>query len=191
LFYSILFLAHLQAVVIPIILGIKSINKFKKVINSSLITFGFFSFGFAAFFEMLDHFQTDWLYIDHSSIFNWLFYSFLSIGITSLSTSVIKNKLIERINLFLTASSIMSYLIFDKLISLFFQVVLSIFLIINWQRIFKDWLFIFYPIFGIFFTTFFGTNLSISGNQIWHIFIGPSGTISVLIFYLVLKRSEK
>ena len=59
---------------------------------------------------------------------------------------------------------------------------ISVYLIINWQRIFKDWLFILYPIFGIFFTTFFGTNLSISGNQFWHILIGPSGTISVLTF---------
>jgi hypothetical protein len=55
---------------------------------------------------------------------------------------------------------------------------------------FKDWIFIAYPIFGIAFTTFFGTNLSITGNQIWHIFIGPSGTISVITFYLVLKRSK-
>ena len=55
---------------------------------------------------------------------------------------------------------------------------------------FKDWLFIAYPIFGIFFTTFFGANLSITGNQIWHIFIGPSGSISVITFYLVLKRSK-
>ena len=48
-----------------------------------------------------------------------------------------------------------------------------------------------YPIFGIIFTTFFGTSLSITGNQIWHIFIGPSGTISVLTFYLILNRSKK
>ena len=73
----------------------------------------------------------------------------------------------------------------------FFQIIISIFLITSWQRIFKDWLFILYPIFGIIFTTFFGTNLSISGNQFWHLFIGPSGTISVLTLYLVLKRSEK
>tara|TARA_Y100001968_G_C19159106_1_gene619903 strand:+ start:605 stop:796 length:192 start_codon:yes stop_codon:yes gene_type:complete len=56
---------------------------------------------------------------------------------------------------------------------------------------FKDWLIIIYPIFGIILTTFFGTNLSISNNQMWHILIGPSGTISVLAFYLVLKRSKK
>jgi len=80
---------------------------------------------------------------------------------------------------------------FNKSIALLFQVIISILLIINWQRVFKDWLFILYPIFGIFFTTLFGTRLSISGDQFWHVLIGPSGTISVLTFYLVLKRSDK
>jgi len=86
--------------------------------------------------------------------------------------------------------SIISYFLYDKSIALLFQVIISILLIINWQRVFKDWLFILYPIFGIFFTTFFGTRLSISGDQFWHLLIGPSGTISVLTFYLVLKRSD-
>ena len=94
-------------------------------------------------------------------------------------------------NIFISFCSITSYFLFDKKISLLFQAIISIFLIINWQRIFKDWLFILYPIFGIFFTTFFGINLSNSGDQFWHILIGPSGSISVLTFYLVLKRSDK
>ncbi len=44
---------------------------------------------------------------------------------------------------------------------------------------------------NLFFTTFFGTRLSISGDQFCHVLIGPSGTISVFTFYLVLKRSNK
>ncbi len=191
LFFSILFLAHFQAVIIPILLGIKSLNKFKNIPNNSLIPSGFILLGLSALFEMIDHSKTDWIYINHSSIYNWLFYSFLSLGLTCLSISVIKNKFIQTTNFLISLFSIISYFLFDKNIALLFQVMVSIFLIINWQRLFKDWLFILYPIFGIFFTTFFGTNLSISGDQFWHILIGPSGTISVLTFYLVLKRSEK
>ena len=191
MFFSILFLAHFQAVIIPILLGIKSLNKFKNIPNNSLIPYGFILLGLGALFEMIDHTKTDWIYIDHSSIYNWLFYSFLSLGLTCLSISVIKNKFIQTTNFLISLFSIISYFLFDKNIALLFQVMVSIFLIINWQRFFKDWLFILYPIFGIFFTTFFGTNLSISGDQFWHVLIGPSGTISVLTFYLVLKRSEK
>ena len=191
MFFLLLFLAHLQAVVIPIFFGIKSINKFTNLKNHFLIPFGFIFLGLAAMFEMIDHTKTDWIYIDHSSFFNWLFYSFLALGLTSLTISVIKNKFVVGTNIFLCFGSIVSYLIIDKTFALSFQVMISLFLIINWQRIFKDWLFIAYPIFGIIFTTFFGTNLSVTGNQIWHIFIGPSGTISVLTFYLVLNRSKK
>ena len=191
MFFSILFFAHFQAVIIPLILGIKSINQFKNIQNNTLIPFGFFSIGLASLFEMIDHNQTDWIYIDHSSLFNWLFYSFLSIGLTCFSISVVKNKFIRTTNICISFFSIISYFLFDKTITLLFQVMVSIFLIIFWQKTFKDWLFILYPIFGIFFTTFFGTNLSTSGDQFWHILIGPSGTISVFTFYLVLMRSAK
>ena len=191
MFFLVLLLAHLQAAIIPIVLGIRSFNRFKHIKKNKIIPFGFIFLGLASIFEMIDHTQTSWIYVDHSSLFNWLFYSFLSLGLTCLSISVVKNKFIEITNTCISFCSIISYFLFDKPIALFFQVFISIFLIINWQRFFKDWLFILYPIFGIFFTTFFGTNLSTSGDQFWHILIGPSGTISVLIFYLVLKRSEK
>ena len=191
MFFSILLLAHLQAAIIPIVLGIKSINKFKLITKSKFISLGFIFLGLASISEMIDHTQTSWIYVDHSSLFNWFFYSFLSLGLTCLSISVIKNKFIQTTNFCISLCSVISYFLFDKNIALLFQVIISIFLIINWQRTFKDWLFILYPIFGIFFTTFFGTNLSASGNQFWHVLIGPSGTISVLTFYLVLKRSDK
>ena len=177
--------------VVPIFFGFKTINKFKNIKNYFLIPFSFNFLGLASMFEMIDHTKTNWIYVSHSSLFNWLFYSFLALGLTSLTISVIKNKFLIGTNIFLCFSSIVSYLLIDKTISLLFQVIISILLIVNWQRIFKDWLFILYPIFGIFFTTFFGTKLSISGDQFWHVLIGPSGTISVLTFYLVLKRSDK
>ena len=191
MFFSILLIAHFQAAIIPILLGIKSINKFKYIKYNKFLPYGFIFLGLASISEMLDHTQTYWIYVDHSSLFNWLFYSFLSLGLTFLSISVIKNKFILTTCLFISLCSITSYFLFGKTIALLFQVIISIFLIINWQRTFKDWLFVLYPIFGIFFTTFFGTNLSKSGDQFWHLLIGPSGTISVLSFYLVLKRSEK
>jgi len=191
LFFSILLLVHFQAAFIPIFLGIKSINRFNHINNNKFIPFGFIFLGFASISEMIDHTQTSWIYVAHSSFFNWLFYSFLSLGLTCLSISVIKNKFIQSTNFCISLCSIISYFLFDKTIALLFQVIISIFLIVNWQRVFKDWLFILYPIFGIFFTTFFGGRLSITGDQFWHIFIGPSGTISVLTFYLVLKRSKK
>ena len=177
--------------ILPIFIGFISLNRFKHINNSALIPFGFFSLGIASLFEMLDHTQTEWIYINHSSIFNWLFYSFLSLGLTLLSISVIKNKNQTYINLIICFLVIISYWLIGKPIALVFQVLVSIILIINWQKKFKNWLFIVYPIFGIFLTTFFGIKLSLTDNQFWHIFIGPSGSISVLTFYIVLCGSKK
>ena len=190
IFSFFLLLAHFQAIVIPIFLGFISLNKFQHIIHSSLIPFGFFSFGIASLFEMFDHTQTEWIYINHSSIFNWFFYSFLSLGLTLLSMSVIKNKPKIYLNLIICFFAIISYWLIGKPITLVLQILVSINLIINWQKKFKDWFFIAYPIFGIFLTTFFGIKLSLSGNQFWHVFIGPSGTISVLTFYIVLVNSK-
>ncbi len=191
MFNYILYFAHLQAAIVPIILGIKSINRFKHLLNFSLIPIGFISLGFASMFEMLDHTNTDWIYINHSSLFNWLFYSFLSIGLTLLSISIVRNKFLISFNVLLCFSSISCYWLINKSSTIFFQILISIFLIINWHKKFKDYLFIAYPLFGIVLTTFFGINLVSTNNQIWHIFIGPSGSISALIFYFILDRSRK
>jgi len=189
-FSSFLLIAHFQAIFIPIFIGFISQNRFKHINNSSLIPFGFYSLGIASLFEMFDHTQTEWIYINHSSIFNWLFYSFLSLGLTLLSISVIKNKNQICINLIICFLAIISYWVIGKPIALGFQVLVSIILIINWQKKFKNWLFVGYPIFGIFLTTFFGIKLSLTANQFWHIFIGPSGSMSVLTFYIVLCSSR-
>tara|TARA_B100000963_G_scaffold149992_1_gene130767 strand:+ start:3615 stop:4205 length:591 start_codon:yes stop_codon:yes gene_type:complete len=191
IFKTVIILAHLQAILLPIYFGIKSINKFNDIVNSKLISWGFISLGLASMFETIDHTQTAWIFVNHSSIFNWLFYSFLSIGLTFLSLSVIKNKYLIFTILINCLLAIISYWFFGKPIALVFQVLISIFLIISWHRKFKDWLFITYPFFGIFLTTFLGIKLSLSSNQIWHVFIGPSGTISVFAFFLVLNRSRK
>ena len=190
MFFLFLFIAHIQAVFIPVFLGIKSFRKLKNIKNNFLILLGFICFGMASMSEMLDHTNTNWVYVNHTSLLNWFFYSFLTIGITLLSISLVKNKFIFRLNIFLCFCSIFSYLLFGKQPALLFQVILSASLIINWQIIFKDWLITIYPIFGIVLTTFFGINLSTSGNQIWHLFIGPSGTISVATFYFILKRGH-
>ena len=121
LFSSILLLAHFQAAIVPILLGIKSINKFKHISKNKLIPLGFIFLGLASISEMIDHTQTSWIYVDHSSLFNWLFYSFLSLGLTCLSISVIKNKFIQKTNFCISLCSIISYFLLDKSVTLLFS----------------------------------------------------------------------
>ena len=190
-FRSLLLLVHLQAFLIPILIGIKSLNRFNQIRFPLLPPFAFISLGLASMFEMFDHTTTDWIYVDHSSIYNWLFYSFLSIGLSIFTISVSKNNLIISSNILLIIAGIFSYWFLGKSTTLFTQVLISILLISQWWKRFRDWVLFIYPITGIILTTFFGILLSISGQQIWHVFIGPSGTISVLAFYAVLKRARR
>ena len=108
-FRSLLFLAHLQAVLIPIFLGIKSSKRFKQIKFPFLTPYAFISLGLASMFEMIDHTTTNWIYINHSSILNWLFYSFLSVGLSLFTISVAKNKLIIATNILLIIAAIISY----------------------------------------------------------------------------------
>ena len=120
-----------------------------------------------------------------------MFYSFLSIGLSFFTISVAKNKSVIISSILLIIAAVFSYWLLGKSTTLLIQVFISILLITQWWGRFKDWVFFIYPITGVIFTTFFGILLSSSSEQIWHVFIGPSGTISVLAFYLVLKRSRK
>ena len=190
MFFIILFIAHIQSVIIPIILALKSINNFKNLPNYNFIPLGFLSIGFASIFEIIDHSYTDWIYVNHSTKWNWLFYSFLSLGLTLLSISITSKKRMIFLNSFFCLGVISSYWIYGKYAALIFQALISLYLIINWTKKFKDWIISAYPVFGILLTTTFGSNLDLTSNQIWHIFIGPSGSISVLTFYFVLKRSK-
>tara|TARA_Y100001968_G_scaffold66408_1_gene57251 strand:+ start:5675 stop:6037 length:363 start_codon:yes stop_codon:yes gene_type:complete len=104
---------------------------------------------------------------------------------------VTKNKYYIATNIILIIAAIFSYWFLGKSTTISIQVLISILLISQWWRRFNDFLFLIYPITGVFLTTFFGILLSSSGEQIWHVFIGPSGTISVLAFYTVLRRSRK
>ena len=99
--------------ILPILIGIRSINKFKNKSKNKLIPSGFIFLGLASISEMIDHTQTSWIYVDHSSLFNWLFYSFLSLGLTCLSISVIKNNIIQKTNFCISLFSIISYFLFE------------------------------------------------------------------------------
>ena len=85
-----MFLAHIQAVFIPIFVGIKSRKRFKQIKFPYLLPYAFISLGLASMFEMIDHTTTNWIYVDHLSTFNWLFYSFLSMCLSLFTISVSK-----------------------------------------------------------------------------------------------------
>ena len=69
MFFSILLLAHIQAAVIPIILGFKSINKFTKINKSKILPVGFISLGLASICEMIEQQEMQMLNIRNNLFF--------------------------------------------------------------------------------------------------------------------------
>ena len=116
-------------------------------------------------FEMFDHTTTDWVYVDHSSIYNWLFYSFFSLGLSLFTNSVAKNKSIITTNIYLIFAAVSSYCFLGKSTTLLIKVLISILLISQWWSRFKDWVFFIYPITGVIFLYFLGFYFQVRANK--------------------------
>lgn len=170
---------------IPIFLGFKSKKKFRQIRFPYLIRYAFIFLGIASIFEMVDHISTDFIYIDYTSIFNWLFYTFLAGVLSFFTISVPEGRSVILLILLLLLATTASYWLFGQSTS-FFLVIISILLTTQWWKRFKDWLFFIHTFSAVFLTTIFGSILSGSGEQVWHLFICTSGTISALALYLVL-----
>ena len=197
LFFVVLLLAHIQAVLIPAWIASR-ISSRKSTMRTvlpnggvSLLLLGFTCFSIAAFAEMLDHTETNWIYINRLSGWNGLFYAGLAGGLASLTASVTANKTLRALLYMLVIAGIAVYPLLGKGITISLQSIITIIFLAQWWRRFHDPVLWIYPICGVVLTTVFGGMLSSSGDQIWHVFIGPAGSISVITLWILLNRAER
>ena len=155
----------------------------------SLLRFGFICFSIAALAEMLDHTGTSWIYINRISGWNGLFYAGLSGGLASLTAAVTKNKKLSILLCLIVIAVITAYSSLGKGITISLQSTITVIFLGQWWRRFHDPLLWVYPICGVMLTTVFGGMLSASGDQIWHVFIGPAGSISLITIWILLNRA--
>ena len=197
MFIVVLFLAHIQAVVIPAwIVSRVSARKsrLRDILPNGGISFlllGFTCFSIAAFAEMLDHTETSWVYINRLSGWNGLFYAGLAGGLASLTASVTANKSLRVLLYIVVAAGIVAYPLLGKGATISLQSIITIIFLAQWWKRFHDPLLWVYPICGVVLTTVFGGMLSASGDQIWHVFIGPAGSISLITLWILLNRAER
>ena len=196
LFFVVLLLAHVQAVFVPAWIAYR-INIRKSRLHSvlsnggiPLLLLGFAFFSVAAFAEMLDHTETSWVYVNRISGWNGLFYAGLAGGLASLAASVTTSKLLRVLLSVIVAAGIVAYPLFGKEITISLQSIITIIFLAQWWKHFHDPLLWAYPICGVVLTTVFGGMLSASGDQIWHVFIGPVGSISLITIWILLNRAE-
>ena len=195
MFFVVLLLAHAQAVLIPAWIA-NRINirhsKLRIILPEggiSLLRFGFICFSIAALAEMLDHTETSWIYINRISGCNGLFYAGLAGGLASLTAAVTENKKLRIFLYLIVIAGITAYSSFGKSVIISLQSIITVIFLAQWWKRFHDPLLWVYPICGVMLTTVFGGMLSASGDQIWHVFIGPAGSISLITIWILLNRA--
>lgn len=178
-----LIVVHIQAVLVPLWVALRC--------RGWLFTSGFICFALASLAEMVDHTSTDWIYVNHNSFFNGVFYGALSTGLALLTAAVSRSRRWRLPLLSLTLAALVAYPLFGKSVSIALQSLLLILMLRQWWLRFADprlWL---YALFGVVLTTGLGALLVSSGDWLWHLFIGPCGSLSVLALAWVLQRGSQ
>ena len=197
LFFAVLLLAHIQAVLVPAWIASRVRARKSRISivlpdgGIVLLLIGFICFSVAALAEMLDHSETSWVYINRLSGWNGLFYAGLAGGLASLAASVNANKTLRVLLFVLLLAVILAYPFLGKGVTISLQSIITIIFLFQWWKRFHDPILWIYPICGVVLTTVFGGMLSASGNQLWHVFIGPAGSISLITLWLLLNRAER
>lgn len=159
---------HLQAVLVPLGVALRC--------RGWLLKAGFCCFALASLAEMVDHTTTNWIYVNHISVFNGVFYGSLAAGLALLTASVSRSRQWRLPLLLLTLLAITAYPLAGKTVAIALQTLLVILMLLQWWKRFSDrrlWL---YPLFGVVLTTGAGAMLTSSGDPLWHLVIGPCGS---------------
>ena len=195
IFFIVLLLAHLQAVLIPAYIACRITlrrSRFRLVLPDggvSLLQFGFICFSVAALSEMVDHSGTDWIYVNHLSGWNGLFYAALAAGLASMTSAVTGKKQFRILFYLMVVAGVFAYLLLGKGVTISIQSILTIVFLIQWWKQFRDPLLWVYPLCGVFLTAIFGAMLTSSGDELWHLFIGPAGSIGLIVIWIILNRA--
>ena len=178
----VLIFAHLQAVLVPLLIAMRC--------HGWLLKSGFACFSLASLAEMVDHTNTDWIYVNHSSFFNGVFYSALATGLALLTAAMSSSRSWRLPLLLVTFAALAAYPLAGKSVAIVLQSVLLVLMLRQWWRCFADPRLLLYVLFGVVLTTGLGALLVGSGDQIWHVFIGPCGSLSVISLDWVMRRAN-
>ena len=195
-FLGLLVFAHLQAVAVAAAAAWTVSRRLPRLATRlpagaiPLLAAGFGCFSLAALAETLDHTSTRWLYVNQTSTLNGLFFTGLAAGITLLAAALSRSARWRAALLALLPLSAAGYALAGKGPAIATQTLALAAMLHLWWRAFHDWRLWLYPLFTVGLTTTFGALLNASGDQIWHLFIGPAGSISLLLLWSILRRAE-
>ena len=134
-----LVVVHIQAVLVPLWMAMRCRGWWFKS--------GFACFSMASLAEMVDHTTTDWVYVNHNSSFNGVFYGALVTGLALLTTAVSRSDRWRLPLLLITTAALAAYPLAGKSVAISFQSLLLVLMLCQWWRRFADprlWLYVFF-----------------------------------------------
>ena len=143
---------------------------------------GYACFAVATSYEVAEHINDDWFYISQISGLNNLFYSFLVFGLGLIALGLKKNTWLD---ILLIASMVATPILYgvndSKTAIQLPQLITAVIFVYKWYAVMKDWRVFLYLLFSNVIGLGFGIALIATGNQLFHLFIGPAGSAALLI----------
>lgn len=153
-----------------------------KLRSLPFIYWGYGCFAIATSYEIAEHIGDQWLYVSRLSELNNLFYSFLVFGLGLIALGLKKNRLVDSLLLAcMVATPFLYGLNGGKSALQLPQLIVAIVFVYRWYVVMRDWRVFLYLLFSNGLALGFGIALIATGNQVFHLFIGPSSAIALLI----------
>lgn len=153
-----------------------------KLRSLPLIYCGFASFSIAASYEIAEHIGDQWLYQSQISALNQLFYTFISAGLCLIALGLRKSRVLDVLLIASLIAVPLAYGVNDsKALMQMISLIPAVIFVYNWYIVMRDWRVFLYLLFSNVFALGFGIALIATENQIFHLFVGPTSAIALLI----------
>ncbi|MEM9906434.1 MAG: hypothetical protein AAF921_15560 [Cyanobacteria bacterium P01_D01_bin.44] len=153
-----------------------------KVRSLPLIYFGFACFAISASYEIAEHIGDDWLYESQISPLNRLFYTFITAGLCLIALGLRKSTLLDSLLIASLIAVPLTYGVNDsKSLMQLISLVPAVIFVYNWYVVMRDWRVFLYLLFSNVLALGFGIALIVTGQQAFHLFVGPASAIALLI----------
>jgi len=143
-------------------------------------------FAIATSYEIAEHINDRWVYVSQISGLNNLFYSFIVFGVGFIALGLKKDRLLDFLLIVCMAITPLLYGLNDSKTAIQIpQLAAGIIFVYKWYVVMKDWRVFLYLLFSNVVAVGFGIALIATGNQAFHLFIGPASATGLLILAYV------
>ena len=154
------------------------------------IYWGYACFAIATSYEVAEHIGDDWFYVSRLSSLNNLFYSFIVFGLGFIALGLKQNRWMDVLLVACMVATPILYGYGDSKTAIQLpQLVTAVIFVYRWYAVMRDWRVFLYLLFSNVVALGFGIALIATGNQVFHLFIGPASAIALLILgYVAWKK---